>query len=335
MKVFQATILLFILLLIEVTVCFMGQGCDHKISHQYLKLHAVATRPRGSSKAKKPKKGAGKGESYLDKEMRKATKKFQSKEQKKENVRRSKMAANDARQRKESAEMKSNKREAPWKTVEEKAPIGKDKTAVIKRHWQVDDISSFEFLGGFTTKLPNLNLPEIAFLGRSNVGKSSLLNTLQGGAKKIAKVSKMPGRTQMINLFTASTITGSEAVAFADLPGYGYAKISQESKDEITNFLSKYFDSRESLKCAILLLDVRREPQESDISILNFLEDCEIPTTVVATKIDKLSKAEAERQLQLLNMAFDLPDGLPIPFSSVTGEGRNEVWHTIKEACMR
>lgn len=146
------------------------------------------------------------------------------------------------------------------------------------RPFPLDGQKKFDFLGGYTSlrALPTYAVPEIAFLGRSNVGKSSLLNTLTGLNKKVAIESKTPGRTQCINVFACGDRDGT-ICNFADLPGYGYAKISKVLQDEISVFLRDYLGHRGALRCAVLLVDVRREPQGLDAGMISFLKDAQVP----------------------------------------------------------
>eukprot|EP00752_Nemacystus_decipiens_P010986 g9763.t1 len=187
-------------------------------------------------------------------------------------------------------------------------PFRKDK---VVSKFDVNDIRKVEFVGSFDDKeeiWPRTNLPEIAFLGRSNVGKSSMLNTLFGEA--VAKVSKTPGRTRQINIFKAKNSNDKDVCYFADLPGYGYAKMSKDKQRTIEKFLGMYLERRSNLKLLILLADSRREPLASDAGVLEYAEDKEdrlYKILLVATKVDKLSTMESAVNIKRLREAFELP----------------------------
>lgn len=201
------------------------------------------------------------------------------------------------------------------------------------RSFNIDGAKKFDFLGSFNTMkaLPVFPLPEISFLGRSNVGKSSLLNCLTGLNKKIAVEGKTPGRTQSINAFNCGDKDGGICV-FADLPGYGYAKISKTQQDDLSSLLREYLMNRGSLRLAVLLVDIRREPQALDVNMLQFLQDEGLPFVIITTKVDKLKKDEVSKSIQVLRKEFDLPAEQPIiPFSSVTGEGVKDVWRILRD----
>jgi len=183
-------------------------------------------------------------------------------------------------------------------------------------------IRGLEFIGGMAAAgawRPETDLPEIAFAGRSNVGKSSLLNALVR-RKAFARVSKTPGRTREINFFRVN-----DQFILVDLPGYGYAKISKERKAEWRPLLEGYLGGTTRLAGVVELLDIRREPGEDDISMLDFLAELEIPTIVVLTKTDKLSRMAAAARTDEIIRALGLDSEQTIPFSAVTGEGRDEL----------
>jgi len=171
-------------------------------------------------------------------------------------------------------------------------------------------------------QFPNLRLPEFAFLGRSNVGKSSLLNVL-AGVKKLAKVSAQPGRTQAINFFTIG-----ESVTFADLPGYGFAKVPLHVKDSWKSLIEAYLAQREQLVLSFILLDARRGWMDKDLELRDWLLHQHRAFLVVATKIDKLNQSELHRGLAAIRRANDGSD--PVPFSAITGQGAREIWQAIK-----
>jgi len=183
-------------------------------------------------------------------------------------------------------------------------------------------IRKLEFLGGMAAASgwrPESDLPEIAFAGRSNVGKSSLLNKLVG-RRSLARVSRTPGRTREINFFRVNDL-----FVLADLPGYGYARISKERKAEWRPLLEMYLAKTPRLAGVVQLLDMRREPSEDDVAMLDFLAELEMPTIVVLTKSDKLSRAAASERADAIARSLQLDPEQTIPFSSVTGEGRDEL----------
>ena len=166
---------------------------------------------------------------------------------------------------------------------------------------------------------PESELPEIAFAGRSNVGKSSLLNRLVQ-RRSFARVSRTPGRTREINFFRVN-----DHFVLADLPGYGYAKISKEKKADWRPLIEGYLRSTASLSGVVQLLDIRREASDDDVAMLDYLAELELPTVVVLTKIDKISRAAADQRARGIMETLSLPREQVIPFSSSTGEGRDEL----------
>jgi GTP-binding protein len=187
-------------------------------------------------------------------------------------------------------------------------------------------IRNLEFLGGMSERggwRPPSDLPEIAFAGRSNVGKSSLLNTLVR-RKSFARVSRTPGRTREINFFRVNN-----GFLLVDLPGYGYARISKEKKSEWRPLIAAYLKRTSQLRGIVLLLDIRREPTDDDRAMLDFLAEVEVPTIVALTKTDKLSKAAADARAAEISQVLALDADQVIPFSAVTGAGRVELLEAI------
>ena len=177
-------------------------------------------------------------------------------------------------------------------------------------------------------KCPIENMPEYAFIGRSNVGKSSLINALTN-SKKLAKISGKPGKTQLINHFLIN-----EKFYFTDLPGYGYAKISKKIKEEFQNFTLKYLKNRENLVCLFLLIDLRVSPQKIDLEFMEFCALKKIPFVICFTKSDKLKKAEiVENTNQYKDYLLKQWESFPINFttSSVKKTGLKEIVSFIDE----
>ena len=174
-------------------------------------------------------------------------------------------------------------------------------------------------------EFPRPDLPEVAVVGRSNVGKSSLLNRLTG-AKRMAFVSKTPGRTQLINFFRLE-----DAMVLVDLPGYGFAKVPVAVRQNWEKLVTSYVFERPALCLVLLLIDIRRDPMESDIQVRDLLDQAELAHVVVATKTDKLSKSRVRQQQTKLERIYAADGKVPlIPFSAVTSEGRNELWKVIE-----
>ncbi|WP_109488085.1 ribosome biogenesis GTP-binding protein YihA/YsxC [Occallatibacter savannae] len=172
---------------------------------------------------------------------------------------------------------------------------------------------------------PAPSVPEIAFLGRSNVGKSSLLNALVG--EKAAKVSSTPGRTRAINFFQLVDDKGRPQVVLADLPGYGYAKISKSISAEWPKFIEPYLAERETLKLCVCLVDSNIPPQQSDGKLLEWLRHVERDFLVVATKTDRLSGNERTKNLSAIKREFDIDEVLPV--SAKTNAGIKELWKRL------
>ncbi len=176
---------------------------------------------------------------------------------------------------------------------------------------------------------PAPSLPEVAFLGRSNVGKSSVINTLV--ESKLARTSSTPGRTRSINFFEVRWPGKPRPeVIFADLPGYGYAKISREISQEWPKFIEPYLNDRSTLALCLALVDINIPPQDSDQQLLDFLNASGRDFVVVATKSDRLSNNRLLNALQRLKKAY--PTAPVIPFSAKTSAGRDTVWNKIRES---
>jgi GTP-binding protein len=176
-------------------------------------------------------------------------------------------------------------------------------------------------------QFPKAEAPEIAFLGRSNVGKSSLLNALVG--EKAARVSSTPGRTRAINFFLIVDEKGTRRKVFADLPGYGYAKISKSISAEWPRFIEPYLLERHTLALCICLVDSNVPPRPNDRQLLDWLRAANRECVVVATKIDRLSGNERARNLAALKKGLEVDDILPV--SAKTGDGIKELWRKIGE----
>jgi GTP-binding protein len=176
---------------------------------------------------------------------------------------------------------------------------------------------------------PAPSLPEVAFLGRSNVGKSSVINTLV--ETKLARTSSTPGRTRSINFFEVRWPGKPRPeVIFADLPGYGYAKLSREISEEWPKFIEPYLNDRTTLALCLALVDVNVPPQDSDRQLLDFLNASGRDFLLIATKSDRLSNNQLGNALQGLAKAY--PTATVIPFSAKTRAGRGEVWKKIRQS---
>jgi GTP-binding protein len=187
-------------------------------------------------------------------------------------------------------------------------------------------VRRLEFLGGMADAggwRPDASLPEVAFAGRSNVGKSSLINKLVH-RKKLARVSNTPGRTREINFFEVN----GEFV-LADLPGYGYARVSKERKAAWRPLIEEYLKRSSALRGVVQLLDARRTPSDDDLRMLDFLATVGTPTIVVATKVDKLLRAERAPRIEALAREAGVDVDQVIAFSAVNGEGRDELAEAI------
>jgi GTP-binding protein len=176
---------------------------------------------------------------------------------------------------------------------------------------------------------PAPTLPEVAFLGRSNVGKSSVINSLVGA--KLAKTSSTPGRTRSINFFELRWAGKPQPeLIFTDLPGYGYAKISREISSQWAGFIEPYLERRPSLALCLVLVDVNVPPQESDRQLLDFLAASGRPFLIVGTKSDKLSGNQLRNSLQMLGREY--PQARIVPFSAKSAAGHEELWKEIRAA---
>jgi len=174
-------------------------------------------------------------------------------------------------------------------------------------------------------KLPNLGLPEIAFAGRSNVGKSSLINTLLV-RRRLAQTSSTPGKTRMLNFFMVN-----DRLLFVDLPGYGYARVAKEMRNRWGKLVEPYIRERETLRGVIHLVDCRREPTESDEQLSQWLTSYDIPSLTVLTKADKLSRLKARSALQVALGSLDRQPDQCLLFSAKTGQGKPEIWRWIED----
>lgn len=181
-----------------------------------------------------------------------------------------------------------------------------------------------ETVCGITSTLPQHDKIELAFWGRSNVGKSSLLNTLWN-RKSMARISSQPGKTQTINYYNVNDVC-----YMVDLPGYGYAKISKETAAKWMKMIEKYLATSQALRVIFLLIDIRHEPSKKDVETYQMLYQKGFNPLIIATKADKISKNAKNRQVSLIRKTLGLSGDVPvIPFSSLSKEGKEEIWEYI------
>jgi len=188
-------------------------------------------------------------------------------------------------------------------------------------------IKSAEFVTSAVkpSQYPPAVLPEIAFAGRSNVGKSSLINTLVN-RKRLVKTSSTPGRTQLINFFNIN-----EVFSFVDIPGYGYAKVPASVKKKWGPMIETYITTRNTLKGVVLIMDVRRTPGPEEMNMLDWLNHYGIPSVPVLTKSDKLSKTRQQKQLKEIANTLSADKNNFILFSAKSRQGKDEVWDAVKQ----
>ncbi len=182
---------------------------------------------------------------------------------------------------------------------------------------------------------PRGPVPEVAFVGRSNVGKSSMLNAL-ARRKGLARVSNTPGRTRALQFFDVSyrpsPAARPRALRFCDLPGYGYAKVSRDERDRWAAMIEDYLRGRDVLRAVVLIVDARHAPAESDHDALAFLRATDRPVVVAATKLDKLARTRQGAALRAVEQALGLARGEAVPFSAVEGTGADALWTRIAAA---
>jgi GTP-binding protein len=192
-------------------------------------------------------------------------------------------------------------------------------------------LANFMLSASELTHFPAPGAPEIAFLGRSNVGKSSVINALVG--KKLARTSNTPGRTRTINFYELRRAgQPNPELLFADLPGYGYAKVSREISADWARFVDPYLHQRSSLALCLALVDSNIPPQESDAQLLEFLASKGRPHAIVATKCDRLSGNQLQQSIRALGQTYGVPI---IAFSAKTGAGKEELWSQIRASLAR
>ena len=188
-------------------------------------------------------------------------------------------------------------------------------------------IKSAEFVTSAVkpSQYPPAVLPEIAFAGRSNVGKSSLINTLVN-RKRLVKTSSTPGRTQLINFFNIN-----DEFSFVDIPGYGYAKVPASVKKNWGPMIETYITTRKTLKGVVLIMDIRRIPKQEEMNMLDWLNHYDIPSVPVLTKSDKLSKTRQQKQLKEIANTLSADKDNLILFSAKSRQGKDEVWGAVKK----
>ena len=187
---------------------------------------------------------------------------------------------------------------------------------------------NLETVCGITSKLPDNELPEIAFAGKSNVGKSSLINALMN-RKAYARISAKPGKTQTINFYNIN-----EAVYLVDLPGYGYAKVSEQEKIQWGQLIERYLHGSKQLKAVFLLIDIRHDPSANDTMMYDWIVAQGYNPIIIATKLDKIKRSQIQKQVKAIKEGLKLQPGtVVIPFSAETKQGREEIWELAEEVC--
>lgn len=182
-----------------------------------------------------------------------------------------------------------------------------------------------EIVCGITSTLPETVIPEVAFAGKSNVGKSSLINALMN-RKSLARTSATPGKTQTINWYNIN-----QELYLVDLPGYGYAKVNQAEKEKWGKLIERYLHGSKQLKAVFLLIDIRHDPGKNDIMMYKWIVEQGFKPVIIATKLDKINRSQLQKQLKILKQGLGLLPGTEIfPFSATTKQGRDEIWTFIE-----
>lgn len=182
-----------------------------------------------------------------------------------------------------------------------------------------------ETVCGITSKIPENELPEIAFAGKSNVGKSSLINALMN-RKSLARTSSQPGKTQTINFYNVN-----DEVYLVDLPGYGYAKVSQAEKEKWGKLIERYLHGSRQLKAVFLLIDIRHEPSVNDKMMYDWILHNGYEPILIATKLDKIKRSQVQKHVKMVRTGLAVrPGTIVIPFSAETKQGREEIWEVIE-----
>lgn len=185
---------------------------------------------------------------------------------------------------------------------------------------------NLETVCGITSTLPDNKLPEIAFAGKSNVGKSSLINALMN-RKSYARTSATPGKTQTINFYNIN-----ETIYLVDLPGYGYAKVSEQEKIQWGKLIERYLHGSKQLKAVFLLIDIRHDPSANDKMMYDWIVEQGYNPIIIATKLDKIKRSQVQKQVKAVKTGLNLiPGTIVIPFSAETKQGRDEIWEVVDE----
>lgn len=184
---------------------------------------------------------------------------------------------------------------------------------------------NLETVCGITSKLPENTRPEVAFAGKSNVGKSSLINALMN-RKSYARTSQQPGKTQTINFYIIN-----DEVYFVDLPGYGYARVSNEIKAKWGRMIENYLQKSPQLRLVFLLIDIRHDPSENDKHMYSWIVENGFYPVIIATKADKIKRSQLGKHLKMIKEGLQVEEGTPIvAFSALTKQGRDEIWDLIE-----
>ena len=187
---------------------------------------------------------------------------------------------------------------------------------------------NLETVCGVTSTLPVNDKPEVAFAGKSNVGKSSLINALMN-RKSYARISATPGKTQTINFYNIN-----DELYLVDLPGYGYARVSEKEKEQWGKMIERYLHSSAQLKAVFLLIDIRHAPSANDKMMYQWVIEQGYQPVIIATKLDKIKRSQVQKHVKMLKEGLSLIPGTKvIPFSSTTKQGRDEIWELIETEC--
>ena len=183
---------------------------------------------------------------------------------------------------------------------------------------------NLETVCGVTSKLPENAYPEVAFAGKSNVGKSSLINALMN-RKSLARTSAQPGKTQTINFYNIN-----DAMYLVDLPGYGYAKVSEAEKEKWGKMIERYLQTSKKLKAVFLLIDIRHDPSANDRQMYEWMVYQGYAPIIIATKLDKIKRSQVQKQVKAIRVGLNVEPGtIIIPFSAETKQGRDEIWELV------